>query len=119
MPKPFANLTGNGCHSHISFYVGIKEGSKNLFEDKKNKLGLSKMAYLFGGSIALCRPLCAIFNPIQIKSLPAIDACFPEPSSPAAMIPAWQDKGWWLHPNRNSNRPISGTRTRWVRLLPE
>ena len=28
MPKPFANLTGNGCHSHISFWN--KEGSKAL-----------------------------------------------------------------------------------------
>ena len=32
MPKPFASLTGNGCHVHIS--VWDKAGKKNLFDDK-------------------------------------------------------------------------------------
>ena len=27
MPKPCENLTGNGCHAHISLW----DGSKNLF----------------------------------------------------------------------------------------
>ena len=72
MPKPFANLTGNGCHSHISFWN--KEGSKNLFEDKKNKLGLSKMAYHFlGGVLHYADSLCAIFNP-TVNSYKRIDA---------------------------------------------
>ena len=72
MPKPFADLTGNGCHSHISFWN--KGGSKNLFEDKKNKLGLSKMAYHFlGGVLHYADSLCAIFNP-TVNSFKRIDA---------------------------------------------
>ncbi len=31
MPKPFENLTGNGCHTHISLW----DGNKNLFLDKR------------------------------------------------------------------------------------
>jgi glutamine synthetase len=47
MPKPFANLTGNGCHFHVSLW---KDG-KNLFEcdpsDDPRGLGLSELAYNF------------------------------------------------------------------------
>ena len=34
MPKPFSNLTGNGCHAHIS--VWDLSGKKNIFENKKS-----------------------------------------------------------------------------------
>ena len=64
MPKPFADLTGNGCHAHVS--VWNKEGAKNLFLDKKDKqeLGLSKLAYEFlGGIIHNAEALTALFNP--------------------------------------------------------
>ncbi len=64
MPKPFADLTGNGCHAHVS--VWNKTGAKNLFLDKKDKqeLGLSKLAYDFlGGIIHNAEALTAIFNP--------------------------------------------------------
>ncbi len=72
MPKPFANLTGNGCHSHISFWN--KGGSKNLFEDKKEQLGLSKIAYHFlGGILHYADSLCAIFNP-TVNSYKRINA---------------------------------------------
>ena len=47
MPKPFENLTGNGCHAHISVW----DGSKNKFLDKSNNMGLSKMAYNFLGGV--------------------------------------------------------------------
>ncbi len=47
MPKPFANLTGNGCHFHVSLW---KDGS-NVFEcdpaDDPRGLGLSETAYQF------------------------------------------------------------------------
>jgi glutamine synthetase len=47
MPKPFANLTGNGCHFHVSLW---KDG-ENLFErdpsDDPRGLGLSELAYQF------------------------------------------------------------------------
>ena len=62
MPKPFTNLTGNGCHSHIS--VWDKTGKKNLFLDKKDELGLSKTGHHFlGGIVNSADKMAAIFNP--------------------------------------------------------
>ena len=62
MPKPFPNLTGNGCHTHVSLWN--KTGSKNLFEDPKGELGLSPLAYHFmGGLLHSADALAAVFNP--------------------------------------------------------
>ena len=62
MPKPFANLTGNGCHCHVSLWDG--GGAANLFHDDAGALGLSAMAYGFlGGIIHSADALCALFNP--------------------------------------------------------
>ena len=47
MPKPFENLTGNGCHAHVSVW----KGKKNVFLDNSDKLGLSKTAYNFLGGV--------------------------------------------------------------------
>ena len=70
MPKPFENLTGNGCHAHISLW----NGSKNLFLDKGDKLGLTKIAYNFlGGIMNSAEGLSAFFNP-SINSYRRIDA---------------------------------------------
>ena len=49
MPKPFINLTGNGCHVHLSVWDGAAK--KNLFHDTKGELGLSPMAYQFLGGL--------------------------------------------------------------------
>jgi glutamine synthetase len=47
MPKPFANLTGNGCHFHVSLW----KDDQNLFEcdpsDDPRGLGLTELAYNF------------------------------------------------------------------------
>jgi glutamine synthetase len=47
MPKPFAHLTGSGCHFHMSLW----DGEKNLFDadpaDDPRGLGLSELAYQF------------------------------------------------------------------------
>jgi len=60
MPKPFTNLTGNGCHAHISVW----KGKTNVFLDKKDELGLSKTAYSFlGGIMKNAQALSAFFNP--------------------------------------------------------
>ena len=60
MPKPFENLTGNGCHAHISLW----NSNKNKFLDNGDKYGLSKLAYNFlGGIIKNARSLSAFFNP--------------------------------------------------------
>ena len=70
MPKPFENLTGNGCHSHISLW----KGKKNIFLDKHDKLGLSKTAYNFlGGIMKHASSLSTFFNP-TINSYRRINA---------------------------------------------
>ncbi|MCH8111476.1 MAG: type III glutamate--ammonia ligase [Proteobacteria bacterium] len=62
MPKPFKDLTGNGCHTHVS--VWDKTGKKNLFLSQRDEMGLSKLAYDFlGGIMHNAQALCAIFNP--------------------------------------------------------
>ena len=72
MPKPFAGLTGNGCHAHVSLWD--ESGKKNLFLDKKDELGLSKLAYQFlGGIIHSAEALAAIFNP-TVNSYKRLDA---------------------------------------------
>jgi glutamine synthetase len=45
MPKPFTNLTGNGCHFHMSLW----DNDTNLFLDENDPrgLGLSDTAYKF------------------------------------------------------------------------
>ena len=71
MPKPFINKTGNGCHAHLSIWNKKK---KNLFLDKKDKLGLSKTAYNFmGGIMHSAEALTAWFNP-TINSYKRINA---------------------------------------------
>ena len=72
MPKPFSNLTGNGCHAHVSIWD--KTGKKNLFHDAKGELGLSKMAYNFlGGVLHSADALTAVFNP-TVNSYKRINA---------------------------------------------
>jgi glutamate---methylamine ligase len=83
MPKPFSNLTGNGCHAHVS--VWDKTGKKNLFHDPKGELGLSKLAYQFlGGVMHSTDALCAIFNP-TVNSYKRINA--PRTTSGATWAP--------------------------------
>jgi glutamine synthetase len=72
MPKPFAHLTGNGCHTHVS--VWDKSGKKNLFLNKQDELGISKLAYKFlGGVMHSAADLCAVFNP-TVNSYKRINA---------------------------------------------
>ena len=72
MPKPFSNLTGNGCHAHVS--VWDKTGQNNLFEDSSDEMGLSTTAYHFlGGILHNAQALAAVFNP-TVNSYKRIDA---------------------------------------------
>ena len=62
MPKPFTELTGNGCHFHLSLW----DGDRNLFldEDDPRGLGLSQLAYHFlGGLMAHARAYSAVTAP--------------------------------------------------------
>jgi glutamine synthetase len=63
MPKPFANLTGNGAHYHLSL-ADAKSG-KNLFLDEQAEFGLSQLGRWFtGGVLHHARGLSAITAPL-------------------------------------------------------
>lgn len=67
MPRPFADLAGNGCHAHCSLW----SGSQNVFEassgyphDTTAGVQMSQIAWHFlGGVIEKARSYCAITNP--------------------------------------------------------
>lgn len=64
MPKPFANLTGNGSHMHLSLWD--EQQSTNLFFDPLDPRGhrLSKLAYHFiGGLLLHARATAAVIAP--------------------------------------------------------
>ena len=72
MPKPFPQLTGNGCHTHISLWDAA--GNVNLFHDPQGELGLSTLAYQFiGGVLHSAEALCAFTNP-TVNSYKRINA---------------------------------------------
>jgi len=71
MPKPFSNLTGNGCHVHASLW---DKSGNNVFADAKGELGLSRTAYAFiGGVMHSAQAMCAITNPV-VNSYKRINA---------------------------------------------
>jgi len=60
MPKPLEDVTGNGCHVHVSVW----KGKKNAFADSKDELGLSAQGYNFlGGIMKHAQGMTAITNP--------------------------------------------------------
>jgi glutamine synthetase type III len=72
MPKPFINLTGNGCHVHLSVWDNARK--TNLFEDAKGELGVSQLGYHFiGGLMHHAAAMCAITNP-TVNSYKRINA---------------------------------------------
>lgn len=63
LPKPFTQLTGNGCHYHLSLWS--VETGRNLFLDESDHEGLSCAAYHFLGGVLNHAPaLAAVTNPI-------------------------------------------------------
>ena len=83
MPKPFIDLTGNGCHAHVSLW----KGDRNLFEEGGGELGLSPLAYTFlGGIMHSADALTALFNPTvnsykRINAPPTLSGATWSPSS--------------------------------------
>ncbi len=70
MPKPFLDLTGSGCHAHVSLW----QGEHNAFSDAAGELGLSALGYNFiGGVMAHASGLCALTNP-TVNSYKRINA---------------------------------------------
>ena len=63
MPKPFANLTGNGAHFHMSLWD--LDNKTELFLDEKNENGLSELGYQFmAGILHHAKALAAVTNPL-------------------------------------------------------
>ena len=61
MPKPKNGVNGSGMHINMALY---KDG-KNIFEDKNDKLGLSKEAYSFiAGIMEHIKGMTAVLNPL-------------------------------------------------------
>ena len=82
MPKPFENLTGNGCHAHISLW----NGKVNKFLDNGDRFGLSKIAYNFlAGVMKNTESLSSFFNP-TVNSYRRINA--PPTKSGASWAPS-------------------------------
>ena len=82
MPKPFENLTGNGCHAHISLW----NDKNNKFLESGDRYGLSKLAYNFlGGLMKNASTLSAFFNP-TVNSYRRINA--PPTKSGASWSPS-------------------------------
>ena len=81
MPKPFTELTGSGCHAHVSLW----RGEQNVFADPQGPLGLSQAGYHFiGGLIHSAEALAAITNP-TVNSYKRINA--PRTTSGATWSP--------------------------------
>src|SRR5436190_10113091 len=85
MPKPFAHLTGSGCHVHASLWS--KKSATCVFDDSKDELGLSTTAYHFiGGLMHSVEALCAFTNPVvnsykRINAPPTLSGATWSPSS--------------------------------------
>jgi glutamine synthetase len=92
MPKPFAHLTGNGCHLHMSLW---KDGV-NLFEadpaDDPRGLGLSALGYQFvGGLKAHAKAYIAVTAPTVTSYKRLVVGA---PTSGATWAPAYVSYGY-------------------------
>jgi glutamine synthetase len=90
MPKPFSDLTGNGCHFHMSLW---KDGV-NLFLDDSDPrgMGLSQLAYHFiGGLMKHARAYSAITAP-TVNSYKRLKVG--TTVSGATWCPVWISYGW-------------------------
>jgi glutamine synthetase len=92
MPKPFAHLTGNGCHLHMSLW---KDGV-NLFDcdpaDDPRGLGLTELGYRFvGGLKAHAKAYIAVTAPTVTSYKRLIVGA---PTSGATWAPAYVSYGY-------------------------
>jgi glutamine synthetase len=92
MPKPFANLTGNGCHFHVSLW----QDGENAFErdpaEDPRGLGLSELAYHFlGGLKTHAKAYIALTAP-TVNSYKRLSVGAPE--SGATWAPAYVSYGY-------------------------
>ena len=118
MPKPFTDLTGNGCHFHMSLW----DGDTNLFldEDDARGLGLSETAYHFIGGLkkhakaysAVTAPTVNSYKRLKLGST----------SSGATWSPVWISYGYNNRtqmlripaPGRVEDRTVDGSTNPYV-----
>jgi glutamine synthetase len=91
MPKPFANLTGNGCHFHVSLW---KDGENAFYREPSEDprgLGLSELGYNFiGGLKANAKAYIAVTAP-TVNSYKRLKVG--APTSGATWAPAYVSYG--------------------------
>ena len=83
MPKPFANLTGNGCHTHVSLWNGERTRTSSRIQTASSA-SRSCGYHFIGGVMHSADALCAITNP-TVNSYKRINA--PRPLSGATWSP--------------------------------
>jgi glutamine synthetase len=86
MPKPFAHLTGNGLHLHLSLW---SDAGDELFLDPSDPrgLGLSPLAYQWIAGLAAHAPAAAAVTGPTVNSYKRMGA--PAPDSGATWAPAY------------------------------
>jgi glutamine synthetase len=76
LPKPVANVNGNGCHTNMS----ISKGGKNIFHDPKGEDGLSEFAWgAINRILASGNDICLILNS-SVNSYRRLDPHFEAPN---------------------------------------
>ncbi|HWF52670.1 MAG TPA: type III glutamate--ammonia ligase, partial [Solirubrobacteraceae bacterium] len=92
MPKPFAHLTGNGCHFHVSLWRdGVNLFERDPAEDPRG-FGLSELAYQFiGGLKAHAKAYIALTAP-TVNSYKRL--AMGAPMSGATWAPAYVSYGY-------------------------
>ena len=92
MPKPFAHLTGNGCHFHVSLWRdGVNLFERDPAEDPRG-FGLSELAYQFlAGLKAHAKAYIALTAP-TVNSYKRL--CVGAPTSGATWAPAYVSYGY-------------------------
>jgi glutamine synthetase len=96
MPKPVFGINGSGMHTNQSLFT-LK--GKNSFEDKKDKMGLSKTAYQYiAGIIKNARGFAAVTNPLV--------------NSYKRLVPGYEAPVYvaWSGPNRSAMLRIPAAR---------
>jgi glutamine synthetase len=122
MPKPFANLTGNGMHVHCSLWDATADDQLFLDMNDQRGLGLSTMAYQFiAGLLDHAPALTAVTSP-TVNSYKRIGVG--PPVSGATWAPAYATYGGnnrtqmlrVPEPGRVENRAVDGSANPYLAL---
>jgi glutamate---methylamine ligase len=70
MPKPFEELTGSGCHAHISVW----RGERNIFLEPTDQYGLSEACYDFIKMLLQHAPPMALLTNPSVNSYKRLNA---------------------------------------------